>query len=288
MSADPHANDSKAEPLILCANDDGFSAEGLVATVRGLSKLGRVVVVAPETEQSAMSHSLTLHRPLRMRAVGPDQYALDGTPADCVYVALHLPISDGVLPRKPDLVVSGINRGPNLGQDVFYSGTVAAAREGALRGIPAIAASGDLGPNGTFDPQPIVPLVVSLAEAMLQSHGTLTEQDRPTARSAGGRGAILCNLNAPAGPLRGLRCTSLGNRLWDEQVEVRTDPRGRTYYWIGGRGLGHQANPGSDTEAHDAGFASLSLLNLDLGRADASGQQLLAELAAASEGRWQR
>src|SRR5258708_3866299 len=130
-------------PLILCANDDGVSSRGLLAAAGALGAFAEVVVVAPESEQSAMSHSLTLHRPLRLRRVEAGRYALDGTPADCVYLALHLgePTTMRVLPRRPDLVVSGINRGINLGQDVFYSGTVAAAREGALRGIPSLAIS---------------------------------------------------------------------------------------------------------------------------------------------------
>jgi 5'-nucleotidase len=122
-------------PLIVCANDDGIFSKGLVALADALGSFARVFVVAPETEQSATSHSLTLHRPLRLRKVSPDRFALDGTPADCIYLALHLGDDatggKAMLPRKPDLVVSGINRGINLGQDVFYSGSVAAARSPA-------------------------------------------------------------------------------------------------------------------------------------------------------------
>src|SRR6478752_791485 len=126
-------------PLVLLSNDDGYSSRGIAALRTALGRHFDVVVVAPETEQSATSHSLSLHRPLRLRETEPGVFAIDGTPADCVYVALH---SIGrILPRAPALVVSGINHGPNLGQDVFYSGTVAAAREGALRGLPALAAS---------------------------------------------------------------------------------------------------------------------------------------------------
>src|SRR6516162_2610046 len=126
-------------PLVLLSNDDGYASPGIRAMRDALSTAADVVVLAPETEQSASSHALSLHRPLRLRPVEPGLFALDGTPADCVYVALHA--GTRVLPRRPDLVVSGINHGMNLGQDAFYSGTIAAAREGALRRIPAVATS---------------------------------------------------------------------------------------------------------------------------------------------------
>lgn len=253
---------SDDRPLILCANDDGFFSHGLREVADALSELGRVVVVAPETEQSAMSHSLTLHRPLRLRKHAEDRYALDGTPADCVYLALHLGEAGkgrAVLPRKPDLVVSGINRGINLGQDIFYSGTVAAAREGALRGVPAIASSVDVVANEAgsvvFDPSHAATLVVAIARAVL----ALPKPRGP---------ALLFNLNVPAGPVKGLRATKLGTRLWTETVDARIDPRGRAYYWLGGSGVSHDQIPGSDTEAHDDGLASLTALNLDLSRHD--------------------
>src|ERR1700689_898426 len=126
-------------PLVLLSNDDGYASPGIRTMRDALSRHAEVVTLAPETEQSASSHSLSLHRPLRLRSVEPNVFALDGTPADCVYVALHA--GTRVLPRKPDLVVSGINSGMNLGQDAFYSGTSAAAREGELRGFPALATS---------------------------------------------------------------------------------------------------------------------------------------------------
>src|ERR1700749_71921 len=127
-------------PLVLLSNDDGDPSAGIRAAREGLIAAGaEVVLVAPETEQSASSHALSLHRPLRLRSVADGVFALDGTPADCVYVALHA--AGRILPRRPDFVVSGINHGMNLGQDAFYSGTVAAAREGALRGIPSVAVS---------------------------------------------------------------------------------------------------------------------------------------------------
>ena len=260
-------------PLILCANDDGIFSKGLRVLADALSTFAQVVVVAPETEQSAMSHSLTLHRPLRLRRVEADRYALDGTPADCVYLALHLGEADAtpaILPRRPDLVVSGINRGINLGQDVFYSGTVAAAREGALRGIPAIAASVevtvDAAGTSSFDPAPTAALVVELARAVLQLEP----------RTSGS--ALLLNVNVPAGPIAGVVSTILGTRLWTETVEARVDPRGRAYYWIGGRGAHHEHIAGSDTEAFDNRMASVTVLGLELARPDARVSAMVAGL----------
>jgi 5'-nucleotidase len=265
-----------ARPLILCSNDDGIHARGLVAVAEALAVFADVVVVAPETEQSAMSHSLTLHRPLRLRRVADARWAVDGTPADCVYLALHLEEREGVpkiLPRRPDLVVSGVNRGINLGQDVFYSGTVAAAREGALRGVPAIAASCDVAKdaqgNVAYEPEPTAQLVASIARALLAL---------PTRGAA--EPPLLLNLNVPVGPVKGVRATKLGTRLWTEWVEQRVDPRGRSYYWIGGSGVSHEQRAGTDTDAHDAGLASVSVLQLDLARHDAPALGALAGILA--------
>ncbi|MEO7096136.1 MAG: 5'/3'-nucleotidase SurE [Polyangiales bacterium] len=274
MSVQPSNDDGRA--LIVCANDDGIFAKGLVALADALSSFARVFVVAPETEQSATSHSLTLHRPLRLRKVSPDRFALDGTPADCVYLALHLGDDDkggkAMLPRRPDLVVSGINRGINLGQDVFYSGTVAAAREGALRGIPSIAFSCEVKADGqgswSYDPAPIAELAVTLARAVIAAP-----------RVAGP--ALLLNVNAPAGPIKGVKATRLGTRLWTEKVEARIDPRGRAYYWLGGRGVSHDQIPGSDTEAFDEGFATMTPLQLDLARHDDAAKTAVASILTA-------
>jgi 5'-nucleotidase len=268
-----------ARPLILCSNDDGIHARGLVAVAEALATFADVVVVAPETEQSAMSHSLTLHRPLRLRRVAEARWAVDGTPADCVYLALHLEERVGVpkiLPRRPDLVVSGVNRGINLGQDVFYSGTVAAAREGALRGVPAIAASCDVARdaqgNVAYDPEPTARLVASIARAVLALPTPAASDERAT--------PLLLNLNVPVGPVKGVRATKLGTRLWTEWVEQRVDPRGRSYYWIGGSGVSHEQRAGTDTEAHDEGLASISVLQLDLARHDAPARDALVGVLA--------
>jgi 5'-nucleotidase len=230
-------------PLVLLSNDDGHASAGIRAMRAALAAAGDVVVVAPETEQSATSHSLSLHRPLRLRDVEPGVFALDGTPADCVYVALHA--MPRVLPRRPDLVVSGLNHGMNLGQDAFYSGTVAAAREGALRGIPAVAASA----HGSVDLARAAEATVRIATALLESNG-----------AAG----TLLNVNFPRGWNGQIRATRLGTRIYEDMVDFRRDPRGREYLWLAGPGVRHERDPGTDTDAYDEGVASITPLLLDL------------------------
>lgn len=237
------------ELLILLSNDDGVRAPGLEALRGALCTLGRVVVVAPEREQSAGSHAITLSRPLRHRRVAEDVHAIDGTPVDCIYVALH---HAPLLPRRPDLVVAGINHGANLGLDVFYSGTVAAAREGALRHIPAVAFS-MLGHHDDLAPLAgrARDMVARLAEA------TAGDGDR------GDGGGVLLNVNFPPGEPRGIRATRLGRRHYAEGVDIRKDPRGREYFWIGGPGeVINEPVEGSDTEAVDEGYVSVTPLLL--------------------------
>lgn len=234
---------------MLC-NDDGYRAKGLRTLGVALRRVADVVVCAPEAEQSAKSHSLTLHRPLRLRRVDEGVFAVDGTPADCVYVALY---SEGrVLPRRPDLVVSGINHGLNLGADVFYSGTVAAAREGALRGVPAMAASAD----PAADPIEAAEVCTRIAMAMLTLRTRDPDKD--------GNTTPLLNVNVPGGRSWPLVATTLGSRLYGEFIEFRSDPRGREYLWIGGGQVKHPEMAGSDTAAHDHGAISLTPLLLDL------------------------
>jgi 5'-nucleotidase len=228
------------KPLILLANDDGHARRGIRTLQAALSAIGDVVIVAPEVEQSASSHSLSLHRPLRLRRVEPMIFAVDGTPADCIYVALNHP---KVLPRRPDLVVSGLNHGLNLGQDVFYSGTVAAAREGAMRHIPAIATSAAQG----VDREAACAVVASIAKKVIEA-----------------KRLVLLNVNFPPKWTGTVRVTRVGVRAYEELVDIRKDPRGREYLWIGGSGVHHEPDPGSDTEAHDQGVASVSPLRLDL------------------------
>ncbi len=235
-------------PFVLLVNDDGYRASGIQALRAALLPVADVVVCAPDTEQSAASHSLSLHRPLRLFAHGDGVYSVDGTPADCVYVALY---AEGrIIPRRPDAVVSGMNLGVNLGDDVFYSGTVAAAREGALKGIPSIALSASLDANMSAACRLGAALVLSLVK-----HG--------------GDVPVLLNVNVPPGASWPVRATRLGRRIYHDEVEFRRDPRGREYLWIGGPGAEHRPVVGSDTEAYDQGVVSITPLVLDLwGRDD--------------------
>jgi 5'-nucleotidase len=229
-------------PLVLLANDDGYRSAGIDAFRRALEPSADVIICAPEVEQSAASHALSLHRPLRLFRHGERVFSVDGTPADCVYVALYG--ETRVLPRKPDLVLSGVNHGVNLGDDVFYSGTVAAAREGALKGIPSMAVSAAA--NVDFD-----------KAAALAAHLAL-------ALHAAKIAPILLNVNVPEGSGWAVRATRLGRRIYRDEVEFRRDPRGREYLWIGGPGAAHEAVAGSDTEAFDEGVVGITPLVLDL------------------------
>jgi 5'-nucleotidase len=252
-----------ASPLVLVSNDDGYSSPGIQAMRAALVASGaHVVVLAPESEQSASSHSLSLHRPLRLRAVSEGIFALDGTPADCVYVALHAGVR--VLPRRPDLVVSGINHGMNLGQDAFYSGTIAAAREAALRRIPALAVSA----HPSLDLGPVAALGARLALSM---EGT-----------ARGRAPLL-NFNVPPRWTGEVRATRLGARIYEEIVDFRMDPRQREYLWLGGPGVRHDRDAGTDTDAFDDGAASVTALSLDL--TEPADAPLVASLIATVAGR---
>jgi 5'-nucleotidase len=251
-------------PLVLVSNDDGYGSAGIRALRDALAAWAEVVIVAPETEQSATSHSLSLHRPLRARAVEPGVFAIDGTPADSVYVALHA--ETRFLSRWPDLVCSGINRGMNLGQDAFYSGTVAAAREGALRGIPAIAASAHV----KGDLARVAELTSRLARALYTAtKGELGAGPRPGPSVA--RKTTLLNVNVPLEWNGEVRRTRLGARLYEELIDFRKDPRGREYFWLGGPGVRHERDPGSDTDAYDDGAASITPLILDLTSYDEAG-----------------
>jgi 5'-nucleotidase len=234
-----------SQPLILISNDDGIHAPGIRALAARLADLGEVWVVAPDGNRSAMSHAITLDHPLRAIETQPRWWAIDGTPADCVYLGML-----EILPRKPDLVVSGINDGYNLGSDFFYSGTVAAAVEAAIRGCPAFAISLERGaPEGL---RPAADFAHALAHAILV-------EGLP-----GGSGALL-NVNVPNhGPLRGYRWTRLGQRLYRDQVEKRTDPRGRRYFWIGGPALPSGDGPDADGAAVEASVVSVTPLDLDL------------------------
>lgn len=247
---------------MLLSNDDGYGSHGLRALFHAIEAWADVIIVAPESEQSASSHALSLHRPLRARQIEARIFAIDGTPADCVYAALHA--EKRFLPRWPDVVCSGINRGLNLGQDAFYSGTIAAAREGALRGIPSLAASA----HPKADLQGIAELASRLARGLFEAtQDKVTPQPGPSVA----RNTPLLNLNVPLDWTGEVRRTRLGARLYEEVIDTRRDPRGREYMWLGGPGVRHESDPGSDTDAYDAGAASVTPLLLDLTRANDEG-----------------
>jgi 5'-nucleotidase len=232
-------------PLILVTNDDGVNAPGIAAARRALLEIGDVIVAAPDRERSASSHSISLDRPLRVDDLGEGVYAIDGTPVDCVYLALH-----HLVPRRPTVVVSGINNGYNLGSDVFYSGTVAGAVEAALRGVPAIAVS--LARQSPQDFSHAASFLGALtAEVVRRGDGALPEHS-------------LLSVNVPPGPVTAYQVTFLGRRVYRDQVEVREDLRGRSYYWIGGPEEKAVDLPGSDCSAVRDGVVSLTPLGLDL------------------------
>lgn len=231
--------------IVLVTNDDGISAPALRPMREELSALGRVMIVAPDRDQSATSHSLTLHRPFRIHRHDEDMYSVDGTPTDCVVTAFH-----GLLDEPPALVVSGINHGPNMGEDVFYSGTVAAAIEGTLQGVPAIAAS--LVTKEPSDFAEPARFIARLARDVL-------------ARGLPRRQLLNVNLpHRPWGEVRGVRITRLGSRVYNDTLVHKVDPRGRDYYWIGGEDAVWQVGAGTDFDAVSAGFVSVTPMRLDL------------------------
>lgn len=232
-------------PRFLLSNDDGINARGLAALVAAVSDLGETWVVAPEHEQSATSHALSLHHPLRIRKLDERRFAVDGTPADCVYVAVNHLMKD----ERPTLVLSGINHGPNLADDVIYSGTVAAAMEGSLLGVPSMAFS--LVTRRTFEFEHATQFVRALVKAALAN--PLPPR-------------MLLNVNIPAyPPLKGYQVTRLGRHSYGADVVEKEDPRGRKYYWIGGTDYAHVKEPGTDvTAVHDEQYVSVSPIMLDL------------------------
>jgi 5'-nucleotidase len=261
-----------ARPLVLLSNDDGHASPGIHAWREALAVHCDVFIVAPENEQSASSHALSLRRPLRLRWIAENHFALDGTPADCVYLALHG--GTRILPRWPDLVLSGINLGLNLGQDAFYSGTIAAAREAALRGIPSIASS----THTSLDLAKVAHASSQVALALLrQPTGAPRTPPGVDHAAAEPRTCRLLNLNFPDHWNGRVRATRLGTRIYEERVEFRRDPYDREYLWLGAPGVRHEGNPGTDTDAYDEHVASITPLVLDLtSRADATLAETIA------------
>jgi 5'-nucleotidase len=230
-------------PRILVTNDDGIFSEGIERLAAALSAVGDVYTVAPDQERSAAGHALTLDTPLRAKEVGEQRWSVNGTPTDCVnWGVLHL-LREG----RPGLVFSGINLGLNLGDDVTYSGTVSAAFEGALLGIPSVAVSQEIERGFTFD---------AASEFAARLARRLLEQTLPP--------KTLVNVNVPAGSVRGVRVGRLGTRRYGETVIEKTDPRGRPYYWIGSTIPVGELEEGTDISAVAEKFISMTPVHLDL------------------------
>ncbi|NEV61767.1 5'/3'-nucleotidase SurE [Thiorhodococcus minor] len=232
---------------ILASNDDGYRSPGLITLVDALRRLGEVFVVAPERDRSGASNSLTLDVPLRAERMENGFIRVDGTPTDCVHLALT-----GLSEVDPDIVVAGINHGPNLGDDVLYSGTVAAATEGRFLGLPSMAVS--IAAHAPRHLETAAQIAVRLVENLRQS---------PLEPS------IILNVNVPDVPLdeiRGLAATRLGHRHKAEPVIRSIDPRGRAIYWVGPAGPEQDAGPGTDFDAIRNGFVSITPLQVDLTR----------------------
>ncbi|MGD8357192.1 MAG: 5'/3'-nucleotidase SurE [Lysobacterales bacterium] len=238
----------------LISNDDGIDAEGIQVLSQTMAGLGQVTIVAPDQNRSGASNSLTLDSPVRIREIAERTYRVSGTPSDCVHIALT-----GLLEKDPDIVISGINSGANLGDDVIYSGTVAAAMEGRFLGLPAIAVS------LVFDDKPEHYDTAARAVAMLVDR--LRRDPLPA--------DTILNMNVPDRPwteIEGIEVTRLGHRHRAEPVTKMDDPRGRPMYWIGPAGPGQDAGPGTDFDAVRRGFISITPLHVDLTRYQALDQ----------------
>jgi 5'-nucleotidase len=232
---------------ILLSNDDGYFAPGIVLLAEVLAPLGEVTVVAPERDRSGSSNSLTLDRPLTVRQAQQRTYYVNGTPTDCVHLAVT-----GLLKELPDIIISGINHGANMGDDTIYSGTVAAATEGFLLGIPSIAIS-----------------LVSEGGDYFSTAGRVAFELVSRFRNKSLEQPVLLNVNVPDvdyGKLRGLRVTRLGRRHKAEPVVRSTTPRGETVYWIGAAGSAQDAGEGTDFHAVASDYVSVTPLQVDLTR----------------------
>lgn len=242
-------------PFILMTNDDGYLSPGLLALRKALASVGDPWVLAPDRNWSAASRTRVFHKPLRVSTAqmpdGEEVHVTNGSPSDCVLLALL-----GLAPRRPDLVVAGINLGANIGHDVTYSGTVAAAMEGASAGIPAIAVSLDLNPDegreGNPDFDTAATITARIAAKVLQERNSLAK--------------TLLNVNVPRGVPKGIRVTRLGGKTWSDDLVRGQDPRGRSYYWLSGEMLASPPPGEEDTDvwAVLSGYVSITPLHLDL------------------------
>ncbi len=231
-------------PRILITNDDGIHADGIIALEAAMCELGEVYVVAPESEQSGASHSLTLARPLRIRQIDERHWTVDGTPTDCVTFALN----QILLPNeRPHICVSGINHGANLGDDATYSGTVAGAMEATILGVPGLAFS----------------LVANRSQDFTESAKVAFDVTRKALEN-GIPDETLLNVNIPKGVPRGIKITKQGFKTATPIISEHTDPRGKLYYWIGEERVGFRAEGGTDFEAIDEGYVSVTPMRSDL------------------------
>jgi 5'-nucleotidase len=239
---------------ILLSNDDGYRARGINALREGLKGLGDLTVVAPDRNRSGASNSLTLEMPLRVGKAEPDVYFIEGTPTDCVHLAVS-----GLFPFEPDMVVSGVDDGSNLGDDVLYSGTVAAATEGRFLGKPSVAVS--LHTDGLRGD----------AERHFETGAHYARQiverlfATPLAFTLGRAKILNVNVpNLPVSAVKGIKVTRLGNRHRSEPVIKAEDPRGRPVYWVGPAGASQDSGPGTDFHAVAEGYVSVTPLTIDL------------------------
>ncbi len=231
--------------MILVTNDDGVYSPGIQLLAKRLREIDTVVIVAPDRERSAAGHSMTLHRPLLIEEIKEGMYSVNGTPTDCVNIAVK-----GLLKETPKLVVSGINKGPNLGDDVTYSGTVAGAIEGIILGIPAFAISLVAREDFRF---------AEAAEVAFHATNRIVQDGLPS--------GTLLNINVPNLPvdeIQGTLITRLGKRIYHQMTVERVDPRGKKYYWIGGGEPDWEREEGTDLDAVDRKFVSITPLHLDM------------------------
>ena len=228
---------------ILCTNDDGILAPGFFVLESAIKGRAHVTSIAPDRERSAASHSLNLHTPLRLKDCGPGRFALNGTPVDCVWIGLNHLLRD----ERPDIILSGVNRGPNLAHDVVYSGTVAAALEGAFQGVPAMALSFVGGPDYPF--AEIEAMVTAVVNAFI---------DAPCPPG----NIYNVNFPHPAQWNGDIESTTLGKRYYSQEVVERTDPRGERYLWVGGSRVEREDIPGSDCNALEKGAISVTALGI--------------------------
>ncbi len=237
--------EGSSKPLILLTNDDGFFAQGIKTLADHLQDLGEVYIIAPYQETSATSLALTLHHPLRVHHIDSHLIAVEGTPADCVYMACQL-----LLPRLPDILLSGINHGPNVGQqDIAYSGTVAGAIQGTFLRIPSAALSLYPDKKGQFDFDYGAKIGRLIAEFLL--FHSLPER-------------ITLNVNIPAPPPKGIKLAKLGEKRYNPEIITKIDPRGRTYYWIGTGNPRAVGDRSSDVHVIQEGYITLTPLQRDL------------------------